>query len=156
VRAQCGLPTAFHHHCAGFVETPAEIARLLDTTDPDLLGLVFDSGHYAYGTGEPDRKRVLEGLERFGKRVRHIHFKDCHPGIAAKARSAAWDYFEAVRHGLFCELGQGNVDFPGVTAWLRAHDYHGWIVIEQDVLPGMGSPRESAQRNREYLRSIGL
>jgi inosose dehydratase len=29
-------------------------------------------------------------------------------------------------------------------------------VVEQDVLPGMGEPRESAQRNRDYLRSIGL
>jgi len=24
------------------------------------------------------------------------------------------------------------------------------------VLPGMGTPKESAQRNRDYLRSIGL
>jgi inosose dehydratase len=30
------------------------------------------------------------------------------------------------------------------------------VVVEQDVLPGMGSPRESALRNREYLRSVGL
>ena len=34
--------------------------------------------------------------------------------------------------------------------------YDGWIVVEQDVLPGMGNPRESARRNREYLRSIGV
>jgi hypothetical protein len=34
--------------------------------------------------------------------------------------------------------------------------YAGWIVVEQDVLPGMGTPRESAQRNREYLRTINL
>lgn len=156
VRSECGLQTVFHHHCAGFVETPVEIARLLEMTDPALLGLVFDSGHYAFGTGESDPKQVLEGLDRFGSRVWHVHFKDCHPGIAAKARSAAWDYFEAVRHGLFCELGRGNVDFPGLTAWLRAQDYHGWIVVEQDVLPGMGAPGDSALRNREYLRSIDL
>jgi inosose dehydratase len=34
--------------------------------------------------------------------------------------------------------------------------YNGWIVIEQDVLPGMGSPKDSARRNREYLKSLGL
>jgi len=34
--------------------------------------------------------------------------------------------------------------------------YGGWIVVEQDILPGMGSPKASAQRNREYLRTIGL
>jgi inosose dehydratase len=61
-----------------------------------------------------------------------------------------------VGHGVFCELGRGDVDFPGVLKALRAIGYEGWIVVEQDVLPGMGAPRESAQRNREYLRSIGL
>jgi inosose dehydratase len=29
-------------------------------------------------------------------------------------------------------------------------------VVEQDVLPGMGSPKASARRNREFLRSAGL
>jgi inosose dehydratase len=31
-----------------------------------------------------------------------------------------------------------------------------WVVVEHDVLPGMGSPNESAGRNREYLRRIDL
>ena len=30
------------------------------------------------------------------------------------------------------------------------------VVVEQDVLPGMGQPRESARRNREFLKGIGL
>jgi len=33
--------------------------------------------------------------------------------------------------------------------------YDGWGVVEQDVLPGMGKPKESAKRNREYIRSLG-
>jgi inosose dehydratase len=61
-----------------------------------------------------------------------------------------------VGHGVFCELGRGDVDFPGVLKALEDIGYTGWIVVEQDVLPGMGIPKESAQRNREYLRSIGL
>lgn len=61
-----------------------------------------------------------------------------------------------VGHGVFCELGQGDIDFPAVLAKLRDLNYEGWIVVEQDVLPGMGSPKESARRNRDYLRSIGL
>jgi inosose dehydratase len=156
VRDATGLPTAFHHHCAGYVETPDEIAHLLDLTDPTLLGLVFDTGHYLYGTGQNDGEAVLAGLERFGDRVRHVHFKDCAPTVAAQARAARWDYFTAVRHGVFCELGQGAVPFPAVRAWLDRHGYQGWIVVEQDVLPGLGTPRASAQRNRDYLRTIGL
>lgn len=156
VREGTGLPTAFHHHCAGYVETPEEIARFLDMTDPDLLGLVFDTGHYLYGTGQVDGLRVLDGLNRFGERTWHVHFKDCQPQVAEQARTEGWDYFTAAQHGVFCELGKGGVPFAAIAERLRLDGYQGWIVVEQDVLPGMGTPKASAQRNRDYLRSIGL
>ena len=57
VKKETGLRTAFHHHCAGYVETPAEIAKLMALTDPSVLGLVFDCGHYRFGGGDP-----IEGL----------------------------------------------------------------------------------------------
>jgi inosose dehydratase len=154
VRRETGLRTALHHHCAGYVETPDEIARFLDMTDPSLLGLVFDTGHYLYGSGSNDSQRVVDGLHRFGERIWHVHFKDCQPQVAEAARSSGWDYFTALRHGVFCELGKGNVPFDAVAQWLREHNYQGWIVVEQDVLPGMGSPKASAQRNRDYLEAL--
>jgi len=156
VLGETGLPTAFHHHCGGYVETPEEIARFLDMADPDLLGLVFDTGHYLYGSGSVDGRLVLDGLDRFGERILHVHFKDCQPQIAEQARTEGWDYFAAVQHGVFCELGLGRVPFAAIAEWLHLRSYRGWIVVEQDVLPGMGSPKASAQRNRTYLRTIGL
>lgn len=148
---QAGLKTVFHHHCAGYVETPDEIATLLELTDPATLGLVFDSGHYAYGAGNCD---VIAGLNRFKERVWYIHLKDCSTEVAHAARAEGWDYFHALRHGVFCELGKGGVDFPAMLEWLKANGYSGYTLVEQDVLPGMGTPKESARRNREYLRSI--
>jgi inosose dehydratase len=154
VRRETGLRTVFHPHCAGYVETADEMARLLALTDPTLVGLVFDTGHYSFGAGGCDG--VLAALDRFAERIWYVHFKDCHPGVIQQVRAQQWDYFEAVRRGVFCELGQGCVDFPGVLAWLGTHGYQGFITVEQDVLPGMGSPLESATRNRAYLQSIGL
>jgi inosose dehydratase len=151
VLEETGLRTVFHHHCAGYIETPDEIEVLMDSTDPNLLGLVFDTGHYVYGAGYHD---VVAGLERFKERIWYIHFKDCQPDVAAEARAEGWDYFEALRHGVFCEIGKGCVDFPAVLRWLKAAGYDGYTLVEQDVLPGMGAPKESARRNREYLRSI--
>jgi inosose dehydratase len=156
VGEETGLPVVFHHHCAGYVETPEEIARLLELTDPELVGLVFDTGHYAFGAGQDGCAQVVEGLNRFADRIWYVHFKDCQPEVARRSREESWEYFTALKHGVFCELGQGCVDFPAVLAWLRDHNYQGYITVEQDVLPGMGAPKESARRNREYLKEIGL
>ena len=151
VLERTGLRTVFHPHCAGWIETPEEIARLLELTDPALVGLCFDTGHYTYGGGE-----ALDGLRRFGDRVAYVHIKDCSAEVAARSRSEGWDYNRAVRHGIFCELGRGTVDFPGVLAGLRRRGYDGWLIVEQDVVFGLGTPKESAVRNREYLRGIGV
>jgi len=151
VQNETGLQTVFHHHCAGYVETPYEIARFLKLTDPQTVGLVFDTGHYVFGAGEHE---VIKGLERFKDRIRYIHLKDCQPDVARQSRTEQWDYFQALRFGVFCELGQGCVDFPAVLRWLKANHYEGYVLVEQDILPGMGAPKESARRNREYLRSI--
>jgi inosose dehydratase len=148
---ETGLRTVFHHHCAGYIETPDEIATLLSLTDPKHLGLVFDSGHYTYGAGSSD---VIAALDRFGDRVWYIHLKDCQPEVARRARAEEWDYFTALRHGVFCELGKGSVDFPAFLSRLRERNYQGYVLVEQDILPGMGVPKESARRNREYLRAI--
>ncbi len=146
-----GLRTVFHHHCAGYVETPDEIARFLDLTDPTMIGLVFDTGHYAFGAGNCE---VVNGLERFKDRIWYIHLKDCQPEIARKARAEHYDYFQSLSNGVFCELGKGCVDFPAVLRWLKENRYEGYMLVEQDVLPGMGAPKESARRNRDYLSSI--
>jgi inosose dehydratase len=150
VHEQTGLRSVFHHHAAGFVETPLEIDRLLSLTDPKLVGLCLDTGHLRFGGGDP-----LTTLHRHRSRVWHVHFKDCSPSIRLASRAGNWDYFESLKHGIFCELGKGDADFHGVLDELRRTSYSGWIVVEQDVLPGMGIPREYAQRNRDYLRSLG-
>ena len=86
-----GLKTVFHHHCSGYVETPNEIAEFLNRTDPKLIGLVFDTGHYAYGS---DNFNVVEGLDRFQYRIWYVHAKDCSESVADRARTECWEYFQ--------------------------------------------------------------
>jgi inosose dehydratase len=151
VKRETGLRTVFHHHIGTWVETPEETAKFLSLTDPDVIGLCFDTGHYRFGGGDP-----VQGLRRHADRVWHVHFKDHDSRIAEQSRRNDWDAIQSVEHGVFCELGKGDVNFPAVIQELKDIGYDGWIVVEQDVLPGMGTPKESAQRNRDYLRSIGL
>jgi inosose dehydratase len=151
VRDATGLCTVFHHHCAGSVETPRELEALMSRTPADLLGLCLDTGHLTYGGGS-----AVDAIARYRDRIWHVHFKDCEPELAARARTEGWDYHTAVRHGIFCELGKGMVPFRQVLDALRVEYYDGWIVVEQDVLPGLGTPAASARRNREYLARLGL
>lgn len=158
VEGETGLRTLYHHHCGHHIETPDEVDAFLDATDPALLNLVFDTGHAVYGSGgrDDDGQLALRLLERWWERIAYVHFKDCHAGVAERARAEGWDYARAVGAGVFCELGQGSVDFAAVLAALRERGYSDWITVEQDVLPGMGTPAESARRNRETLRALGL
>ncbi len=152
VKDKYGMRTVFHHHCAGHIETPAEIDALMNAADPELLGLCFDTGHYRFGGG----KNPVDVLEKYWNRIWHVHFKDFSPQVAKKSAENNWDYFESVKNGVFCELGKGDVDFVAVKNFLHSKQYKGWVVVEQDVLPGMGDPKQCAQNNRAYLQSIGL
>lgn len=151
VRDETGLRTVFHPHCGGYVETPDEIDGLMARTDPSLLGLVLDTGHIIYGGGDP-----VTVFNKYADRIWHVHFKDCDLRVADAARAKGLGYLDAVHAQLFCELGDGSADLPEVTAALRRSNYDGWIVVEQDVFPGYGTPKASARKSRDYLRTLGL
>ncbi|MGQ8336987.1 sugar phosphate isomerase/epimerase family protein [Sunxiuqinia sp. A32] len=151
VKGKYGLRTVFHHHCGGYVETPQEVDILLKLTNPELLGLCLDMGHYAFGGGDP-----VAAMKKYQDRIWHVHFKDYDPKIGKEAAINKYNYFKSVELGVFCELGKGNVDFKSIVNILNKKGYDGWIVVEQDVLPGMGSPKKCADNNRQYIKSLGL
>ncbi|MBZ5625182.1 MAG: TIM barrel protein [Acidobacteriia bacterium] len=148
---ELGVRSVFHHHAGTFVETPAEVGYLLDLTDPKLLGICLDTGHYFYGGGNP-----AEFARTHAQRIWHLHLKDIRADVLEKVRSERIGYLDAVRSGVFCELGQGNVDLAGVIHELSKAGFDGWAVFEQDVdptVPGT-NPLASATRSREYLRRV--
>ncbi len=149
---ELGLKIVFHHHCGGYVETAEEVRSLMSRADAELVGLCLDTGHWHYAGGD-----ALEAVKEYGERVRYLHLKDCDPGIRELAEKERMDYFAAVAAGVFCELGHGDVNFPGVIGAMETLGYSGWAIVEQDILvDDSNAPRESARRNREYLRGLGL
>ena len=148
---ELGLSAVFHHHAGTFVETPKEVARLCDSIDADLLGLCLDTGHYFFGGGDP-----VEAVRLYGARIRHLHLKDVKLPILESARRDGVGFLEAVRRGVFCELGAGAVDLNKVIQDLTAGGYSEWAIVEQDVdtrSEGV-KPFESALRSRQYLREV--
>jgi inosose dehydratase len=149
LRDEFGLRTVLHPHVATYVETPEEIAAFLNETDPELVGIAFDTAHIAYGGGNP-----AETLERIIDRVWHVHFKGYSDAAAVECRTNGIDAVDAVGKGVFCDLAGSDLDFAAFFKTLHQHQYNGWIVVEQDVLPGTGTPKENAQRNREFIRAL--
>jgi inosose dehydratase len=148
---EIGVRSVFHHHAGTYVETPGEVAKLLELTDPDLLGICLDTGHYLYGGGDP-----VEFARSQAKRIWHLHLKDIRQGVLDQVRRDKIGFLDAIRLGVFCELGQGNVDMAGVIRELNAAGFDGWAVFEQDVDPTVpgANPVASATRSREYLRRV--
>jgi len=148
-----GLRAYFHHHAATYVETPDETARLLDAVRPDSLGLCLDTGHYAFGGGDPAR-----ALARYGDRVGYIHLKDVRRQGLAEAWASGLSFMEAVRAGVFCELGRGDAGVEGVARELAARGYAGWCIVEQDRIVDAATPPdapfEAARVSRAFLRSV--
>lgn len=143
--AGLGHPMVFHPHAATFVETPAEIDRLMTWSDPTRVGLCLDVGHHIVGGGDP-----VATARAFGERVRHLHLKDVDGGVLARVQAGEYQGFgDAVREGLFTELGGGILDFDGVLRELDDRDYAGWLIVEQDWC--WGPPAESAAIGRRAL-----
>jgi inosose dehydratase len=143
--AALGHPTAFHPHAGTFIETPAEIDRLVAATDPARIGICLDVGHHIVGGGDP-----VADLRSLGDRVNHVHLKDVDPDVLADLRAGRFSGVgEAVLHGLFTELGAGSLDLDGVIEALMERDYDGWLMVEQDG--GFGPPSESAAIGRRVL-----
>ncbi len=140
-----GVRLAVHPHAGSFVETRGELERLLTLTDPAALGICVDTGHLVYAGADP-----VEVVTTHGPRVRYIHLKDVAGGVLARARQDGLGFLDALREYVFCGLGRGDVSLDRFVAALRAAQFSGWLVIEEDTSPD--PPLVAARRNRRYLK----
>jgi inosose dehydratase len=140
-----GRRMAFHPHAGTYIETPAEVERLVATTDPAGVGICLDVGHYLVGGGDP-----VAALDRLGERVTHVHLKDVDPTVLTRLSDGALSGLgEAVDQRIFTELGAGMLDLMGVVRALAARGYDGWLMIEQDS--SWSPPSEAAAIGRRVL-----
>lgn len=148
-----GLTVGIHAHAAGFLDFEPELERLLDEVDDSILKICFDTGHHSYAGFDP-----VAFMERYVGRISYMHFKDIDPGVKADVIAKGTGFYEACGQGIFCTLGQGDVDFPRVRQILLEAGFEGWCTVEQDcdpTVPGT-DPLRDATANRSYLASIGF
>lgn len=147
-----GLTVGIHAHAAGFIDFEPELERLLDEVDESILKICFDTGHHSYAGFDP-----VAFMQRHMDRISYMHFKDINPAVKADVIEKRTDFYDACGQGIFCKLGLGDVDFPGVRQLLLDAGFEGWCTVEQDCDPeGDTSPLDDSTYNRRYLQSIGF
>jgi inosose dehydratase len=148
VARERGYEPVFHHHTSTYVEGLPEIERFLADTDVELL---LDSGHIAVAGGD-----AKTALSDWSERVGAVHIKDVRLDVLAGVKAERADTLTAWRRGLFCALGQGDVDLDGFCGALTERGYDGWVVVEQDRVLGDAADFAGASdeqvANREWLR----
>jgi inosose dehydratase len=147
-----GLTVGIHAHAAGFMDFEPELDRLLNEVDENILKICFDTGHHSYAGFDP-----IAFMKRNVGRISYMHFKDIDPKIKADAIASHTGFYDACGQGIFCNLGDGDVDFRAVRRVLLDAGFEGWCTVEQDCDPTLDpDPVGDARLNREYLESIGF
>jgi len=146
-----GLDHVLHPHAGTLVERPVDVERVLDDSN---VSICLDTGHLAIGGADP-LALANDAFDRIG----HVHLKDIDGAVALRLRGGELGLVEAVRHGLFRPLGDGDVPVAEIAAVLARRGYYGWLVLEQDtaldrVPPAGGGPVDDVRRSIEFLRSI--
>jgi inosose dehydratase len=141
-----GYEPTFHPELGTSIEAPSEIQALLEGTD---IGLCIDTGHLLAAGGDP-----VSAIADWADRINQVHVKDARlDRIAEVVRrdepaDAIWS------QGVFCRLGDGDLDVPRVLEALRTTRYRGWIVVEQDSLPGDAATFDLATQSQRENRLV--
>lgn len=122
-----GIRACYHPHPGTCIQTEPEIDRLLELTDPEVVFLCPDTGHF-FQTGIDPATFISTHFSR----VAYIHLRD------------------AGDDGRFVGLGRGRVDLPAIFEVLHRSGYDGWLTIELDI--SLDTPAESARASLEYLK----
>ena len=156
IATRYGLTVALHPHYDTAVETDEHLQRFLDNCD---TGLCLDTGHLVIGRSDP-----VEIAEHASDRIKHVHLKDVDRNLAMQLGSRQINFKEAVRQGVFCPLGEGDVDIGRLICLLERAEYRGWYVLEQDAFieaepeencgPVL-DVRKSLRFLEEYFKCIG-
>ncbi|MEV5505201.1 sugar phosphate isomerase/epimerase family protein [Streptomyces orinoci] len=151
VRERYGLRIAVHPHADTHIDTEEHVRRFLDATDPRLVNLCLDTGHYAYCGGDSVRL-----IETYGERIGYLHLKQVDPAVLAEVTARGTPFGPAVRQGVMCEPPLGVPALEPVLQAAQRLDADLFAIVEQDMYPcPPDRPLPIARRTRAFLRSCG-
>ncbi|NGO76667.1 TIM barrel protein [Streptomyces sp. YC504] len=146
-----GLRIVVHPHADTHIDTEDNVTRFLDATDPDLVSLCLDTGHYAYCGGDN-----VKLIETYGSRIGYLHLKQVDPAVLAAVQAEDLPFGPAVARGVMCEPPAGVPALQPVLTAAQALGIELFAIVEQDMYPcEPDRPLPIARRTRAHLRSCG-
>lgn len=148
--ANRGVLAVLHPHVGTMVENRNEVERVLNGS---AIRLCLDTGHLLIGGTDP-----LQLARQVPDRIAHAHLKDVDANLAAEVQAGKLTYTDAVRHGMYTPLGDGDVDIAGIVTALRSNGFDGWFVLEQDTIldgePKDEGPLRDVQASVTFMQSV--
>ena len=145
-----GIKATLHPHIGTMIEDGNDVLRVLDGSS---ISLCVDTGHLMAADTMPLRVIQLDP-----SRVAHVHLKDVAAGHAARMRSGAIAYGDAVADGMYVPLGEGDAEIVSIIETLEASGYDGWYVMEQDVIlreePDGDGPLPGIRQSLDFLLQL--
>lgn len=145
--AKKNMKIVYHHHMGTGVQTAEEINRLMEMTNPELVSLLFDTGHLTFSGENP-----VKVLRQHAERIKHVHLKDIRLDILTKVKQEKLSFLEGVKAGVFTVPGDGMIDFVPLFTLLSTVNYEGWFIVEAEQDPALANPLEYAIKARKYIR----
>ncbi|MDQ3659600.1 MAG: myo-inosose-2 dehydratase [Actinomycetota bacterium] len=147
--AEEDMRLCYHHHMGTGVQTRAEVDRLMNDTDPEVVHLLFDTGHLYWAGDDP-----LDMARAYADRIKHVHLKDIRKDVLDHCMERKMSFLESVIEGAFTVPGDGVIDFEPIFRTLADAGYEGWLVVEAEQDPHKANPLEYAKKARAYLRQV--
>lgn len=147
---QRGYEPTLHPEAGTYIEAEWEIERALEVSE---FGLCLETGHQTVGGGDP-----LAVLEKWGDRINHVHVKDARQSVVDRVVADSMPVESIWTERAFCAIGEGDVRIGDILTRLEHSGYSGWLVVEQDIMPGPDDPDAAQQAqiaNRSVLRAHG-
>jgi len=133
VLREAGQVLTYHNHACEFLKLDGQVVldRIYSRTSPANLQGEIDTYWVQVGGADP-----TAWCRKLANRLPLLHLKDC---IATAANGSA-----------FCEIGNGNLNFPAIIAAAEASGCQ-WFIVEQDTCPG--DPFDSLRISLEYIQA---
>ncbi|MBC8140395.1 MAG: sugar phosphate isomerase/epimerase [Armatimonadetes bacterium] len=130
---RAGITLLLENEHACYLGTAAETVRVIERVGSPALKLVYDPGN-SFFAGEQPFPAGYEAARAF---TAHVHIKD------AKVNADGMP--------VFCKVGDGEIDYAGLFAAMKADAYDGYIALETHY---KGEDGDAESASRESLRGM--